>query len=276
MKLLSIGKFSRLTGMSVKTLRWYDEQGLLPPAHIDGLTKYRFYTLGQCQQAREIQQLRQARMPLADIQVFLQAEIGRRTELLVRRQVELETEITELQHAIRHLKRLQRPEEETMFEVTTREVGPTRYLSLSLPLPVPASEEELAEQNVAIMQAWQSLCRSVGKEYMLPDDVSWLAFPPSDGEAEEQVHVCLQLRQGEVVSQIIAGVLQCSLPPRTEAVVVRQGMVQSPPTFGEADHAWASLLRWLEENGRDTRREIRQVTVHPHQPIPDVEYATTL
>jgi DNA-binding transcriptional MerR regulator len=40
-RMLSIGRFARLTGLTVKALRHYDELGLLRPAHVDGWTGYR-------------------------------------------------------------------------------------------------------------------------------------------------------------------------------------------------------------------------------------------
>lgn len=42
--LFSIGEFSRVSKMSVKTLRFYDERGLLKPGHIDSRNGYRYYS----------------------------------------------------------------------------------------------------------------------------------------------------------------------------------------------------------------------------------------
>jgi DNA-binding transcriptional MerR regulator len=42
-----IGKFSKLTQVSIRMLRYYDESGLLPPAKTDPMTGYRMYTVEQ-------------------------------------------------------------------------------------------------------------------------------------------------------------------------------------------------------------------------------------
>ena len=42
MKML-IKEFSRFTGVSVRTLHYYDEIGLLKPAQVDKATGYRYY-----------------------------------------------------------------------------------------------------------------------------------------------------------------------------------------------------------------------------------------
>ncbi len=45
--MLKIGEFSRLAEVSVKTLRYYDDLGLLQPNWVDRYTGYRYYTLQQ-------------------------------------------------------------------------------------------------------------------------------------------------------------------------------------------------------------------------------------
>ena len=67
MGLLNIGEFARASRLSAKALRLYDELGLLPPAHVDPFTGYRFYALEQLDRARLVLWLRQLGMPLAQI-----------------------------------------------------------------------------------------------------------------------------------------------------------------------------------------------------------------
>ncbi len=45
--LLSIGEFSKITGVGIKALRYYDEIGILPPAWIDPESGYRYYSFHQ-------------------------------------------------------------------------------------------------------------------------------------------------------------------------------------------------------------------------------------
>ena len=46
-KLLTIGEFARLHGINKKTLMWYDETGLFPPAYINPGNGYRYYKYHQ-------------------------------------------------------------------------------------------------------------------------------------------------------------------------------------------------------------------------------------
>ena len=45
--MIKIGDFSRICQLSVKTLRYYDEVGLLKPVEVDRFTGYRYYSADQ-------------------------------------------------------------------------------------------------------------------------------------------------------------------------------------------------------------------------------------
>ena len=74
MDLMSIGEFARLSRLSAKALRLYDELGLLPPAQVDPYSGYRWYAAGQLDNARLVASLRQIGVPLAQIQLILSLE----------------------------------------------------------------------------------------------------------------------------------------------------------------------------------------------------------
>src|SRR3954447_15922343 len=68
---MSIGDFSARSGLSPKRLRSYAAIGLLTPAAVDPDTAYRFYSPGQLRDARLIDALRRAGIPLAEISLLL-------------------------------------------------------------------------------------------------------------------------------------------------------------------------------------------------------------
>jgi DNA-binding transcriptional MerR regulator/DNA gyrase inhibitor GyrI len=67
----SIGEFSKITGLSIKTLRFYHEEGLLTPALVDEQTGYRYYDHGRVEKARTIALLRSLEFSLDDIREML-------------------------------------------------------------------------------------------------------------------------------------------------------------------------------------------------------------
>ena len=71
MELLPIGRFARVTGLTVRALRHYHELGLLEPARVDAATGYRLYALDQAQDAELIRRLRELGLPLGEIHAIL-------------------------------------------------------------------------------------------------------------------------------------------------------------------------------------------------------------
>lgn len=62
--MLAIGEFSRITHLSIRTLRHYHQVALLEPAEIDPHSGYRHYTLGQVPIAQAIRRFRELDMPV--------------------------------------------------------------------------------------------------------------------------------------------------------------------------------------------------------------------
>jgi DNA-binding transcriptional MerR regulator len=70
-RLIPIGRFARLTGLSVGALRHYDEVDLLRPIDVDRFTGYRRYSADQVDIARAIARLRDLEVPLEEIRAVL-------------------------------------------------------------------------------------------------------------------------------------------------------------------------------------------------------------
>ncbi|KND36553.1 MerR family transcriptional regulator [Streptomyces acidiscabies] len=72
--LIGIGAFAARSRLSAKALRLYDRLGLLPPAHIDPASGYRYYRVDQIERARLVALLRRLDMPLARIAGIVEAD----------------------------------------------------------------------------------------------------------------------------------------------------------------------------------------------------------
>ena len=62
-----IGEFAELSGVSAKTLRFYDEIGILRPAAVDPRTRYRLYVPNQLQELASILALKDVGVSLEDV-----------------------------------------------------------------------------------------------------------------------------------------------------------------------------------------------------------------
>ena len=68
---LSIGEFSAVTSLTIKSLRLYHEKGILVPANIDEFTQYRYYNEKNLEMARSIKILREFDFSLSEIKEIL-------------------------------------------------------------------------------------------------------------------------------------------------------------------------------------------------------------
>ena len=66
-----IGEFSKMSKTTIKTLRYYEKEGLLKPAFIDQDTSYRYYESSQLLDVSKIVSLRQAGLSIKDIKKIL-------------------------------------------------------------------------------------------------------------------------------------------------------------------------------------------------------------
>lgn len=72
--MLSIGEFSKICGVSTKTLRYYDEIGLIKPDEIHAENGYRYYSIGQLHQMLFISRLKSYQFSLEEIKTMLHLE----------------------------------------------------------------------------------------------------------------------------------------------------------------------------------------------------------
>lgn len=75
-EVMTIGRFARISGLSIHTLRHCDDVGLLAPAQVDPATGYRHYRRGQVQAARLIQALRWIDLPVEEVRRIIDDPAG--------------------------------------------------------------------------------------------------------------------------------------------------------------------------------------------------------
>lgn len=109
--MLAIGEFSRVTHLSVRTLRRYHDAGLLEPATVDPASGYRYYTADQIPTAQVIHRLRELDVPLPDVRRILRSpDPDTRAALVADHLQRLESELDRTRAAVTSLRRLLRPE----------------------------------------------------------------------------------------------------------------------------------------------------------------------
>ncbi|MVO98306.1 MerR family transcriptional regulator [Paenibacillus lutrae] len=95
--MLSIGEFSKICGVSTKTLRYYAEIGLLHPDEINPENGYRYYSIGQLTRMLFINRLKSYYFSLEEIKAMLELEDDQSEEKLYsalnRKRKEIQTQL---------------------------------------------------------------------------------------------------------------------------------------------------------------------------------------
>jgi len=99
----SIGEFSKITSLSIKSLRLYHEKGILIPAEVDEFTGYRYYNEANYDMARSIKILKDYEFTLAEIKEILD-QCDEESEILE----QLHNKLGEIQNKIERYKEISR------------------------------------------------------------------------------------------------------------------------------------------------------------------------
>jgi DNA-binding transcriptional MerR regulator/effector-binding domain-containing protein len=96
-----------MTHLSIKTLRYYHQVGLLEPAAVDPQTGYRRYGVEQLPTAQIIQRFRDLDMPIDEVKAVLAApDLATRNTLIATHLGRLEGELEQTRQAVKSLRNL--------------------------------------------------------------------------------------------------------------------------------------------------------------------------
>lgn len=88
-----IGEFSKLTQVSVRMLRYYDETGILTPAEVDKWTGHRLYSVNQILRLNKILYLRDSGLNVSEIALALTKDGQSLLTQLDKKRMEIENAI---------------------------------------------------------------------------------------------------------------------------------------------------------------------------------------
>ena len=117
--LLSIGELSRITGIGISSLRYYDRIGALRPAYVDEATNYRYYSLEHLHELKAVRMCIDSGIALKNISEYIEDDIIDFSEIIRSSSERIEEEINSLIQMKHHLKEL-RKELEFTDDVMTR------------------------------------------------------------------------------------------------------------------------------------------------------------
>lgn len=159
--MFKIGDFSKISQVSMRMLRHYDELGLLKPAHVDPFTGYRSYSADQLPRLNRILALKDLGLSLEEIGRLLDDDLpaSELRGMLRLKQAELRQHVDEDQRRLARVEsRIQQIEDEgalPRYETLLKPVKPQRVLSLREVAP------SLHDMGDLLFQALLAVRRSV-------------------------------------------------------------------------------------------------------------------
>jgi len=130
--MIRIGDFSRITKVSIKALRFYEEMKLLHPMHVDPSSGYRYYSARQLPRLNRILFFKHLGFSLQQIQSLLADNIPARDlrEMLALRQNEVTQTLTvareQLTSITNLIKQIDQEGHKPVYEVLFKDVEPRR------------------------------------------------------------------------------------------------------------------------------------------------------
>ena len=141
--MFKIGEFSKLTQVSIRMLRYYDEIGILKPANIDSFTGYRMYSADQIPLLQKIILLRDAKFSTAEIKDIIlgNKELNivdelQKKKMQINKEIEIEKlRIEKINNAINEIRKknfkihcnISFKKVDKIFIVSTRDIIPTYF-----------------------------------------------------------------------------------------------------------------------------------------------------
>lgn len=237
--MLKIGDFSRLSRISIRMLRYYDELGLLKPELVDHFTGYRYYGEAQLVRAGRIQALKAMGFGVSAIGRILEqyAEPEQLEGLLIhqRRELLAQSQITKQRiQAIDSTLQWLRKDGTIMEYNVNLKTLPERYVA-SVRMTLPSYQDE--------GKLWEVLSRETAALQLQPANPPYLLVLYHDGEYREHT-VDLEAQKAVLGSYPdTEHVIFKTAPAVQYASVVFQGGYDK---IGQANEAVAN---WIADNG---------------------------
>jgi DNA-binding transcriptional MerR regulator/effector-binding domain-containing protein len=232
--MLRIGQFSKLGRTTVKTLRFYDEAGLLRPAQVDTFTGYRYYTTAQLTDLYRIQSLRQMGFSTDEIRTLADGRGVR--AVLESRKAGLEETLARTAAQLLRLENYLLQEESPMeLNVVVKDIPACTVFSAREVLPAYADIAHFVPEAGAKAAALNPGLRCCEPEYCF-----CVYHDEGHKESDVDVEVCQTV---EAPGKEGDGISFKQLPPVTVASALYQGPYDRFPAV------YAVLAQWVEQNG---------------------------
>ncbi len=263
-----IGEFAQIAQVSGRQLRFYDQLGLLRPAHTDRQTGYRYYSIRQLPELNRILALKELGLTLEQIGPLLKNAVGAvelRAMLTIRRaQVEqsLREEEIRLRSIESRIDQIDRDGSIGEYDVVLKPAPAAPFLSIRC---VCESIGEVARMVRAVAEDGERRIRPALRDKLvvvarndhdmerLDLEIGFTLSRPSNAALRSADGLDLQMSELSAVE--------------TMATLVRPG------TDAASHGSFGAIGRWIEANGHEIAGPCREVFLEPITGSPGFEGA---
>lgn len=234
--MFKIGEFSKLTQVTIRMLRYYDEMGLLKPVEIDKWTGYRMYSVEQIPVLNKIVYLRDSGFNVAEIAAtldhgtdsFIVAQLTKKQEE-IEQTIQLEKEkIKKIELA---KKELQSSRSEMHYQVSIKSIPECPVLSLRRIIPTYYAEGEL----------WNELSFFAAQNQVTISNHTFSIYHNTEyKEQNVDVELCAPVKK-----------IGKNITPFTYRVTEAVPIMACTMVYGEFSNiagAYLALAQWLQRN----------------------------
>ena len=262
--MVSIGEFARLGAVSRRTLRRYDEIGLLPPAELDPVTGYRCYSAQRLRQLNRIVALKDLGLTLGQIRRLLDGiTVDELRGMLLLRRAQLDGELLRHRHHLfgveARLRHIAREDDMPADDIVVKQVPPLGVVVIAETAPEWGPENIVPAVNRARVKFDQ-----LGINGLVTVAGPFLLFYEQADGPEVTVHVALP----------VAGEPAEPPPParyRVLPAIEAAAAVSSGPAAGIYPMVYQDLVAWVPTHGYQPHGPGRDIWIHEVDDISEAD-----
>jgi len=252
--MIRIGDFSKLSRVSVKTLRYYDATGLLKPVHVDPFTGYRFYEYSQLSVLHRVLALKDLGFSLQEIGRLLDdgLSVEQMQGMLKLRGTEarhrLHEEAERLERIGARLKQIEQEDCMSKYDVVIKSVEEVKIASVRDVVPTPPEQGGL----------WQELGEYLAQQHVRPISACFTLYHDDEyKELDWDLEVCepIDAQLGETQRVKVQAL------PAVEALACT---IHNGP-FSTLGEAYNAIGKWITDNNYRIVGPCREVYLRPNE-----------
>lgn len=230
-----IGEFSKLTQVSVRMLRYYDEAGLLKPAEVDRWTGHRLYSVEQIPRLDRIRYLRDSGFQVSEIALALEMDDHALLVSLNKKCLEIEQAIQKEQERLLKIavakEEIQGSKSELHYHISMKSIPACQVLSLRRTVPTYYSEGDL----------WKELSAFAEKEEIeIFSDTFTIYHDTEYREQDVDMELCAPVKKAGENREPFCFRMTEAVPAMASTMVYGE--------FSNIKKAYLAFAKWLQKN----------------------------